>query len=155
MENLHPGNDGRRFTVIAFFLIFAISFAVYYLTNEGGPTAYNNFVHLADAFLHGRLYLLKDITWIELAAYKGKYYIIPPPMPAILILPFVAIFGLSFNQTLASIVLGSLNVSLAFLTVRSLTKSLSVQFWTTLMFGFGTIHWWVATAGGGCGRFPK
>jgi hypothetical protein len=148
MKNLAPGNEGRRFTVIAFFLIFAISFAIYYLTNEGAPTAYNNFVRLADAFLHGRLYLLKDIKWIELAAYKGKYYIIPPPMPAILILPFVAIFGLSFNQTLASIVLGSVNVSLAFLTARSLTKSLSIQFWTTLMFGFGTIHWWVATAGG-------
>lgn len=140
MKNLNAANEGSRFAVIAFGLIFAISFVVYYLTSEGGPTAYNNFVRLSDAFLHGRLYLLEDIKWIELAATHGKYYIIPPQTPAILILPFVAIFGLSFNQTLAFIVLGSLNVSLAFLIVRSLTKSLSIQFWTTLIFGFGTNH---------------
>lgn len=147
MENLHPGNKERRFTVIVFFLIFAISFVIYYLTSEGGPTAYNNFVRLADAFLHGRIYLLEDIPWLELAEYNGKYYIIPPPMPAILILPFVAIFGLSFNQALASIFLGSLNVSIAFLIARQMTINRSVQIWTTLMFGFGTIHWWLAATG--------
>jgi preprotein translocase subunit SecG len=147
MKNLHPANEGRRFTAIAFFLFFAISFVIYYVTSEGGPTPYNNFVRLADAFLHGRLYLLEDITWLELAEYNGKYYIIPPPMPAILILPFVAIFGLSFNQALASIFLGSLNVSIAFLIAKEITINRSVQIWTTVMFGFGTIHWWLAATG--------
>jgi hypothetical protein len=139
----------RRFPIIAFLLFFVITFLVYYATSEGlgRPTVYNNFVRLADAFLHGRLYFTHDIKWLELAVLNGKYYILPPPMPAILILPFVAIFGLSTNQTLASIFLGSLNISLVFLVAREMTKNRSVQFWTTVMFGFGTIHWWLAAAG--------
>src|SRR3972149_6915800 len=138
---------GRGFSIITFLLFFAITFLVYYFTSQGDPTPYNNFVRLADAFLHGRLYLTGDVKWIELAVYEGRYYIIPPPMPAILLFPFVAIFGLSTNQTIASIFLGSLNVSIAFLVFRELTKSRSVQLWTTVMFGFGTIHWWAASTG--------
>ncbi len=68
-------------------------------------------------------------------------------MPAILLLPSVAAFGLSTDQVLASVLLGSLNISLAFLVVREMTKSLSTQLWTTVMFGFGTIHWWIASTG--------
>lgn len=147
MRNCDPAIKGKLFAALAFFFIFLISFTIYYLTGEGGPTTYNNFVRLADAFLNGRLYLLEDIPWLELAEYNGKYYVIPPPMPAILMLPLVAIFGLSFNQALASIFLGSLNVSIAFLVARQITLNRSAQIWTTLMFGFGTIHWWLAATG--------
>ena len=135
-------------SIIAFLIIFVFTIVIYYLTYEGRPTPYNNFVRLADAFLQGRLHFLEDYKWLELAVYKGKYYVLPPPMPAIIILPIVAIFGESTNQTLISIFFGSLNIPLAFLIVRKLTNSKGVQIWTTLMFGFGTIHWWVATAGG-------
>jgi hypothetical protein len=138
---------GRRFSIITLLLFFAITFLTYYATSEGHPTTYNNFVRLADAFLHRRLYLTEDIKWLELAVFEGKYYILPPPMPAILLLPFVAIFGLSTNQSLASIFLGSLNISLVFLVTREITKNRSVQLWTTVMFGFGTIHWWLAATG--------
>ncbi len=138
---------GRSYILIAMSL-FATTFLVYYFTTDGHPTPYNNFVRLADAFLHGRLYLTEKITWLELAPRDGKYYIVPPPMPAILLLPFVYVFGLSTNQTLASIILGSLNIVLIFFVTREITKNRSVQLWTTVMFGFGTIHWWIATAGG-------
>ncbi|MBF8302478.1 MAG: hypothetical protein HW396_759 [Candidatus Dadabacteria bacterium] len=147
MERPKSGFEESRVSVVIFLLFFAITFLIYYITSEGHPTHYNNFVRLADAFLHGRLYLTENVKWLELAILEGKYYIVPPPMPSILLLPFVAIFGLSTDQTLASIFLGSLNVSLAFLVVRELTKSRSVQLWTTVMFGFGTIHWWLATTG--------
>jgi len=136
-----------RFYILVAFVLFVLTFIVYYFTSEGHPTNYNNFVRLADAFLHGRLYLTEDIKWLELAVLDGKYYIMPPPMPAILLLPFVAVFGLSTNQSLASIFLGSLNVSLVFLITREMTKNRSVQLWTTVMFGFGTIHWWLAATG--------
>ncbi|HXG30859.1 MAG TPA: hypothetical protein VNK81_04375, partial [Thermodesulfobacteriota bacterium] len=128
--------------------LFLVSFLIYYATTEGHPTPYNSFVRLADALLHGRLHLKENITWLELVHIDGKYYIVPPPMPAVLLLPFVAIFGLSINQTTASVLLGSLNVSLAFLVVGEMTRNLGMRFWATVMFGFGTIHWWVATAGG-------
>lgn len=137
----------RKLTIITFLAVFSATFIIYLLTREG-TTPYNNFVLLADAILHGRLYLTENINWLELAPYQGRYYIIPPPMPAILLLPVVVIFGLSTDQTIVSIFFGSVNVALAFLITRSLTKSSTVQLWTTAMFGFGTIHWWTATAGG-------
>ena len=148
MERVKPGSDSPKTTLIVFLIIFAVSFAVYFFTQEGDPTPYNNFVRLADAILHGRLYLADDVSWLEIVSFQGKYHIVPPPFPAILILPVVAVFGLSTNQTLISIFFGSLNVSLAFLAARAISKNRSIQIWTAAMFGFGTIHWWVATAGG-------
>ena len=147
MERPKSAFEESRVSAFIFLLFFAITFLIYYITSEGHPTHYNNFVRLADAFLHGRLYLTEDIKWLELAVLDGKYYIIPPPMPAFLLLPFVVVFGLSTNQSLASIFIGSLNVSLVFLVTREITKNRSVQLWTTVMFGFGTIHWWLAATG--------
>ncbi|HWP92244.1 MAG TPA: hypothetical protein VNN20_08620 [Thermodesulfobacteriota bacterium] len=132
------------FVAISFFII---TFIVYFITGEEQPTPYNNFVRLADAFLHGRLHLTENVKWLELALVDGRYYVVPPPMPAILLLPLVAFFGLSTNQTIASVFLGSLNVSLAFLVARELSKNRSIQLWATAMFGFGTIHWWLAATG--------
>lgn len=137
-----------RYHICFAILLFIITFLVYYFTTERHPTPYNSFVRLADAFLHGRLYLTEKITWLELAPKDGRYYIVPPPMPAILLMPFVSVFGLATNQTLASIILGSLNIVLIFLVTRGIIKNRIVQLWTTAMFGFGTIHWWIATAGG-------
>jgi hypothetical protein len=125
-----------------------VSFVIYFFTTNGQPTQFNNFVLLADAILNGRLHLYENLTWIELAHYNGRYFIVPPPVPAILILPVVAITGLDTNQTLLSYLFGSINVSLAFLAARCITRSIKVQIWTAVMFGFGTIHWWVAANGG-------
>jgi len=147
MENEKRKSYELKTTLITFLAVFSLTFIIYFLTQED-PTPYNNFVRLADAFLHGRLYLTENISWLELAPYQGRYYIIPPPMPAILLLPVVAIFGLSTDQTLVSIFFGSINVSMAFLVAKTLTQNRGVQIWSTVMFGFGTIHWWVATAGG-------
>lgn len=147
METGKRDSDSGKAVLFICLAIFALTFAVYFFTQAGPPTGFNNFVRLADAFLHGRLYLTQDIYFLELAPVDGRFYVVPPPMPAILITPIVAIFGPSTNQTLISIVIGSVNTALAFLVARSLTKSTSVQLWTTAMFGFGTIHWWTAASG--------
>ena len=147
MEKLRLFIKEKKGSFIPPILIFLISFLIYYLTSFGKPTPFNNFVRLADAFIHGRLYILENVPWLELAVYNNKFYTVPPPMPAILIIPIVYFLGLDTNQTIASIFLGSLNALLAFLIARSVTKNKSVQLWATLMFVFGTIHWWVATSG--------
>jgi hypothetical protein len=148
MDSGNSGSDNRKISLIIFLIIFVVSFTIYFFTQEGPPTPFNNFVRLADAFLHGRLYLTQNVSWLELAPFQGKYYVVPPPFPAILILPVVALFGKTTNQTLISIFFGALNVSLAFLAARAISKNRSVQIWTAFMFGFGTIHWWIANAGG-------
>lgn len=140
--------DNSKSTAVISIAIFVAAFAVYMLTRDWEPSPYNSFIYLADAFLHGRLHLLQNMPWLEVVPFEGKYYIAPPPLPAILSLPAVALFGLSTDQTTISVLFGSLNVSLAYLVARSLTPSRQVQLWSTAMFGFGTVHWWVAVAGG-------
>ena len=144
-EILKPGSKYSTFLIAT--ALGVAAFVVYFLTTNGRPIQFNNFVLLADAILNGRLHLTENLSWIELANYNGKYFIVPPPMPTILILPVVAFGGLETNQTILSYVFGAINVSLAFYTARCVSKSLKVQIWSAVMFGFGTIHWWVAANG--------
>lgn len=145
MKLIHYLNS--RKSIFITFIIFLATFIVYYFSGEGEKTPYNNFVRLADAMLNGRVYLPKNIPWLELAYYNDKYFIIPPPLPAILIIPIVAILGLSFNQAFASMFLGALNVSLTYLIITKLTRNRQIRIWSTLLFAFGTIHWWLAATG--------
>jgi hypothetical protein len=134
------------FTALA---LFVLTFLVYYLAGDGRATPYDYFVALANGFLHGRLSIVNPSPSLvdELIPRHGALYVIYPPMPAILLLPQVAIWGLKANQTLASVFLGSLNVSLVFLLMRKLTGSRSLQLWMAVLFGFGTIHWYLASLG--------
>lgn len=139
----------RYRTAIITAAFFGVAFLVYRLL--GPPeTVYNNFVRLADAFLHGRVDLpdAPDLTYIEFAIREGKYYIIPPPWPAIVLLPGVALFGLALNQTLVSAVLGAINASVVYNVTRNVTQKLSTQVWLSVLFIFGTIYWFAAANGG-------
>lgn len=147
-----PGkqNKYRRFCIPL--LLFLATFIIYYMTGEGS-TPYNYFVRLADAFLHGRLYLTDHPSWLsELVSLNGKYYVIPPPMPAFILLPFVAVQGLLFDQTLASVLLGSLNSVLIYLLIKKIFPDGSkrtniLALWMAIMFIFGSIHWYLASVG--------
>ncbi|MGH7900654.1 MAG: hypothetical protein ACRENZ_02850 [Thermodesulfobacteriota bacterium] len=106
------------------------------------------FVWLADAFLHGRVDIQGANEYLgELIPVGGKLYVIYPPMPAVALLPFVAIWGTNFSQALASFIFGGLNVSLFFLFMKNLTENVKIQIWMTLLFSFGTIHWYLASWG--------
>ncbi len=127
---------------------FAVSaFLVYYLL---GPreTPYSNFVLLADRLLHGHVDLKEDITYLELSVRNGKFYVIPPPWPAIIVLPGVALFGVALNQTLVSTVIGAINASVVHRITRGVTERLSAHIWLTALFMLGTIYWYAASNGG-------
>jgi multisubunit Na+/H+ antiporter MnhG subunit len=145
-------------TLLICLLLFAVAFVVYYFTGEGHPTYYNYYVRLADAFLHGRLYLLDNPSWLnELVPnpFGPGYYVVYPPLPAVLMTPLVAIWGLNLNQTLVSVFFGSLTVVVAYFVAKDVTreagaekpKSQSVYVWFTVLFGFGTIFWWLSSNG--------
>lgn len=138
----------RNSVPIAAVLFFLFSFIVYFITQPATPDPFNYFIYLADALLNGRLHLLDTPFYFEeLIIKEGLSYAIYPPMPALLLVPFVAVWGLSFSQVFASIVLGSVNVSIVFLLMRRLSRSIEKQIWMTLLFAFGTIHWYTSTIG--------
>lgn len=141
---------------LLYLLIFSIVFLIYWATGEGHATYYNYYVRLADAFLNGRLYLLDNPSWLnELIPFSGGYYVVYPPLPAVIMTPLVALFGVDLNQTLVSVFFGSLTVVLAYFISRDIQKSefkeenqrSSKHLWAAALFGFSTIFWWLTSVG--------
>lgn len=132
-------------------LIFGVSLCIFAATSadrlfrqSDGP----HFVYLADAFLHGqldnRVRPPNDNDWVR---YEGKTYVSFPPVPAVMMMPFVAIFGVGFNDVLFTLPFAALNVLLMFLVLQMLVReklsgmSLKDNLWLTLLFGFGTVNY--------------
>ena len=89
------------------------AFVVTALLSRLHPTPYNNFVLLADALRHGHAWIDWPGAYIDALQYGGRYYVIEAPLPALLLLPFVAIFGPQTNQTVLSLVLTGIAVGAA------------------------------------------
>ncbi len=134
-------------TKVVFFIFFFLTIIIYGLSYHGEGAHFNYFILLADAFLHGRLDVLIHPSWLnELAFWNGKYYVVYPPMPGILLIPFVAIFGINFPQPYFSILIASFNVAISYLFFLKVFKR-KVSIWLTILYGFGTIHWYHAEVG--------
>ena len=68
-------------------------------------------------------------------------------MPAVLLVPFVAVFGASFDQGLLSIILASLCVSAIWFMLRKSGSNGKKSLWLAVLFGFGTTFWFTASVG--------
>ena len=96
--------------------LFFASFLVLFLLNDHSFVFYNNYSYLADALLHGRLYVDGMPAYLESVEFGGHVYMHFAPGPALLCLPFVALFGVNgFNIAWLSLGLGAANTSLAYL----------------------------------------
>jgi hypothetical protein len=136
------------------FAIFGV--AVYVLSNPARQNIYNHFVWQADAFLQGRAWIPWPLTE---GPFQNGYFqdvypigqgrgLIPfPPLPAIVLLPIVAAFGLATNAALVAAVIGGLNVGLAYRMVWRLTTDPLVATLATLFYGFGTVAWYAGMLG--------
>lgn len=146
MKLPHILHDKRTLSISL--ILFLTTLIIYLLSYRGEGENYNYFVLLSDAFLHGRVYLLTNPPWLnELIKFKDHFYTVSPPMPAILLIPFVLLFGVSFSQPILSILIGSVNVSLCFLVILKYFKDEKLAIWMSILFGFGTIHWYHAEVG--------
>jgi hypothetical protein len=127
----------------------AVASAVYLVTAGSDRQPFDYFVRLADAFLHGRIYLTEAPSWLNelIPAGDGRWFVAYPPMPAIVLMPFVAIFGTEFPQQVLSSVLGGLSVGLAWLVLGRFALTLRARLVLTATFGFGTVFWYVAETG--------
>lgn len=74
-------------------LVLAWVLATFFLTTfvfNLSITSGQQYWHLADAFLHGKLYFLEDVgTWEDAVFYKGHDYWHEGPFPAIILMPAV------------------------------------------------------------------
>lgn len=125
---------------IAAFVLFALS-------AHGRHTPYDNFVRLADAFLHGHVWIDWPGPWIDALRYNGAYYVIEAPLPALLLMPAVAVFGLAANQTTLSLLLGAAATGAAAALLIRLEVPRAARFWLLAFFAAGTDLWWCAQLG--------
>jgi hypothetical protein len=128
--------------------LFALALAVYWLVNGGQRANLDYFVPLADSFLHLRLDILEHPPWLnELVPFDGRYFVVYPPMPAVVLMPIVALLGPGLDQGRVSIVLGAVNVVLASGVIYRMGVRGRPWIALSLLFGFGTILWYSAAFG--------
>jgi hypothetical protein len=110
-------------------------------------SVYNNDVLLAAAFLKGRVWIDWPGTYIDALGFHGKHYVIEGPVPALLLVPIVAMFGVETNQTSFACVTAGLGIAAAWLVARRLGADLTIATWTTAFFALGTSLAWCAIYG--------
>ncbi|MBE5039181.1 hypothetical protein [Ructibacterium gallinarum] len=71
-----------------------------------GSATYNSYVLEAMRWLEGHLDLGRNYDYLEIAQYGGKYYVSFPPIPAVILLPFAALFGLHTPDHLIAVTIG-------------------------------------------------
>lgn len=101
-------------------------------------TPYFNYVLLADALLHGHVWVTSPGPWIDALSYNGRAYIIEGPFPAILLIPAVAIWGLHTNQTLLSFLLTAIAAAAGWELARRLGVPWRSRIVLTLFLLLGT-----------------
>lgn len=138
----------RRPDTVGTVIVTILAAAVFLATAEREPQDFDYFVRLADAFLQGRLYLTEAPSWLnELVPGGGGWYVVYPPVPAILLMPFVAVFGVEFPQQVASCLFGAITVGLVWLLLGRFALDLRRRVILTLVFAFGTVFWYVTETG--------
>ena len=119
----------------------------------GPPVQGDMWPPLADAFVHGRLYLDQDRPWLELVPRLGGGQYVPlPPVPALFLVPVALVMqatsmGHELPGNVYASIVGAANVALAFWLLRGWGVAPSPQRWLTFGFAF-TTHWWVAGMAG-------
>ena len=151
-------------TAVVGLLLALGALLLYAASNPDHYNVYNHFVWQADAFIHGRAWFAYPVrgvdgmpdNWYFQDTYPipggafgtaGRVLVPFPPLPALVLVPFVAVFGLFTDQEAVAIGIAALGVWLAWWMLAPLPISRGVRALTTILFATGTAWWWAAAAG--------
>jgi hypothetical protein len=158
-----PASEHQRDTSIVWIglLIFLGMLLVYIVSNPDRVNLYNHFVWQASAWLEGQFGIRYPITAtggspgndyfqdvFPIAGTDPSRALIPfPPLPALVLLPFVAVFGLTTNAQLIATFIGAIDVAIAFWLLGRLPLDQSVRIASSIFLGLGTVLWYAAQLG--------
>jgi hypothetical protein len=89
----------------------------------------------------------------EIVSRSSIRYVSFPPFPAVLMTPFVAIWGLQFNDVLFTALWAALNPALLFLLLGSMRRrglskrTVTDDLWLTVLLGVGSVYYYCAVIG--------
>lgn len=95
----------------------------------------------------------ETITPDEIESRNNIRYVSFPPLPAVFMLPFVAVAGVRFNDVVFNCAWGAANPVLLFLLLRNLARrgyskrTPTEDLWLTAMFGVGSVYFYSASVG--------
>ncbi len=146
-------------------VLVLLMLAVYVASNPSRLNTYNHFVWQASAWLDGEAAILYPVYPSDGLGASNDYFqdvlpvverdedtqgrgLIPfPPLPAVVLLPFVAAFGLTTNAQLIAAVLGALVVGAAYWLLGLLPIRPAARLVTTVFFALGTVFWYASMLG--------
>jgi hypothetical protein len=157
-------SGARPGTVVIGLAIATLLLGIYVLSNPHRGSYYNHFVWQAEAFLDGRAAirypvfdgpdgrgndLFQDLVLtVGPHGEQSGYALLPfPPLPAVVLMPFVAVWGLATDPQLVAAIVGALDVAIAFWVLGRLPIGRRVRIATTLFLGLGTVLWYAAELG--------
>jgi len=89
----------------------------------------------------------------QIASRSTLRYVSFPPLPALLMVPFVAVWHLAFNDVLFTALWAALNPVLLFLLLQHLARrglsrrTVTDNLWLTVMFGVGSVYYFCSVVG--------
>jgi hypothetical protein len=140
--------------------LVAIALVVYTLSHPN--RFYNHFEWQALAFLEGQAAIrypveatatspgnafFQDVLPVPTSDGVLRGLVPFPPLPAVLLIPFVWLWGLAANGQLIFAILGALDVGIAWWMLGKLPIRTWVRLATTVFLGFGTVFWYAAQIG--------
>lgn len=87
---------GLLFPMICSVSVIAVTHIIFMLLSGKSllsSNPYDSYIRQAIAWSQGQLYLPENYSWLELASYKGHYYVSFPPFPSYLLFPFTVFFS--------------------------------------------------------------
>ncbi|MCT8972079.1 glycosyltransferase family 39 protein [Microbaculum marinisediminis] len=160
ITDLKSAGDGllrRRGLVLLAFaaLMAALLVAGLAMRALGEAGEANTYALLAEAFLNGRL----DVSGCfdeDCAIYADRMWVIFPPAPAVLVMPFVALFGPGFSGfILLAMLLTGISLALWWRILGHLGLDRETAVWLVLALAFATPLYYVTIRGDGVWFFAQ
>ena len=130
------------------YIAVVVSYLVILASSHLRSTHQNNYVRVAYGWLHGHMWIDWPGRWMDAVEYHGHYYGVDGPVPAIFMLPSVAIWGNQANQTLIAVAFAAIATGLAWTLAERLgVASTTTKVLLTIFFVAGTDVWWCAELG--------
>ncbi len=151
-----PGTT-RWISILVGVLLVLGAMAIYLATRT--DRYYDHFVWQAAAFLEGQAAIrypveasgalhgnasFQDVLPVASADGVSRGLLPFPPLPAVILLPFVALWGLATNAQTLFTILAALDVAACWWALGSLRIRPSVRLGTTVFFALGTVFWYAA-----------
>jgi hypothetical protein len=157
-----PGSDPwadpelARWAAVAIGMFLAFAALAIYMTTAV-DRYYDHFVWQASAFLEGQATIrypvaagagspgnayFQDVLPVATSDGVARALLPFPPLPALVLVPFVAAWGLATDDQTIFTILAAIDVALCWWALGRLPIATVVRFATTVFFAFGTVFWY-------------